>query len=54
MLTILHFGPYLLFAGLAFLVLTVLFSEGSTDKRPHPQRLPRQYYGWGGRKAHRD
>ena len=54
MLTILHFLPYMLFAGLAFLGLAVMFGEGNSDKRPHPQRLPRQYYAWNDRNTRRD
>ena len=54
MLTILHLVPYLLGAGLAFLVLTVLFGERDTGKRPHPQRLPRQYYAWNDHRSRRD
>ena len=54
MLTILHYLPYVLFAGLAFLVLAVMFSEGGNGKRPHPQRLPRQYYTWNDRNSRRD
>jgi hypothetical protein len=48
MLILLHYLPYMLFAGLAGLALVTMFGQAESGKRPHLQRLPRQHYVWSG------
>lgn len=54
MLTLLHYLPHIIFAGLTALALVVLFSDDRRKKRVYPEHIRQQYYTWNDRSAHRD
>lgn len=54
MLTLLHYLPHIIFAGLAMLALVAMFSDDGRKKRAFPERVRQQHYLWKDRSAHRD
>ena len=46
MFTLLHYLPYVLFAGLGMLALVAMFSDDGRRKRTCPERVRRQPYVW--------
>lgn len=44
MLTLLHYVPHILFAGLGLLGLIAMFSDDGRKKRVFPERVRRQHY----------
>ena len=53
MLTITHFLPHIIIAGLIALALVVLFGGDDRKKRQFPQRI-RQHYVWKEQDKRRD
>ena len=54
MLTLLHYLPHALLAGLAVLALAVMFAGDGRKKRLHPQRIRQQHYTWNDHNPRRD
>lgn len=46
MLTLLHYLPHIIFAGLAMLALVAMFSDDGRNKRAVPERARRRHYVW--------
>jgi hypothetical protein len=46
MLTLLHYLPHIIFAGLVLLALAVMFGDSGARKRVEPQRIRQQHYTW--------
>ena len=46
MLTLLHYLPHIIFAGLAMLALVAMFSDDGPRKRAIPERARRRHYVW--------
>ena len=46
MLTLLHYLPHIIFAGLAMLALAAMFSDDGRRKRIIPERVRRRHYVW--------
>jgi len=46
MLTLLHYLPHIIFAGLAMLALVAMFSDDGRNKRAIPSRARRPHYVW--------
>jgi hypothetical protein len=46
MLTLLHYLPHFIFAGVAVLGLTVMFADDGRKKRVFPQHVRQQHYRW--------
>ena len=46
MLTLLHYLPHVIFAGLAMLALVAMFSDDGRNKRAGPERARRRHYVW--------
>ena len=55
MLTLLHYLPYLLLAGLGLLALAVMFGDGggNRSKNTRPQKV-KQHYTWTAHHPRRD
>ena len=51
MLTLLHYLPHIIFAGLAMLALAAMFSDDGRRKRAVPERVRRRHYVWNERDA---
>ena len=51
MLTLLHYLPHIIFAGLAMLALVAMFSDDGRNKRAVPERVRRRHYVWNDRDA---
>ena len=51
MLTLLHYLPHFIFAGLAMLALVAMFSDDGRRKRAVPERVRRRHYVWNDRDA---
>ena len=51
MLTLLHYLPHIIFAGLAMLALVAMFSDDGRRKRAVPERVRRRHYVWNERDA---
>ena len=51
MLTLLHYLPHIIFAGLAMLALVAMFSDDGRRKRAVPERVRRRHYVWNDRDA---
>ena len=54
MLTLLHYLPHILFAGLGLLGLIAMFSDDGRKKRVYPERVRRQHYKWNDHNTRRD
>ena len=54
MLTLLHYLPHIIFAGLAMLALVAMFSDDGRNKRAVPERARRQHYVWNDHPPRRD
>jgi hypothetical protein len=54
MLTILHYLPHIIFAGLAILALVAMFSDDGRKKRAFPERVRQQHYLWNDHNPRRD
>jgi hypothetical protein len=54
MVTVFHYLPYILGAGLAALVVFSIFEGGGSRKASRPRRARRAYYRWDDSSAHRD
>ena len=46
MLTLLHYLPHVIFAGLAMLALVAMFSDDGRTKSAVPERARRRHYVW--------
>jgi hypothetical protein len=46
MLTLLHYLPHVIFAGLAMLALVAMFSDDGRTKSAVPERTRRRHYVW--------
>jgi hypothetical protein len=46
MLTLLHYLPHIIFAGLAMLALVAMFSDDGRNKSAVPERARRRHYIW--------
>jgi hypothetical protein len=46
MLTLLHYLPHIIFAGLAMLALVAMFSDDGRNKHAVPERARRRHYVW--------
>ena len=51
MLTLLHYLPHIIFAGLAMLALVAMFRDDGRRKRAVPERVRRRHYVWNDRDA---
>ena len=51
MLTLLHYLPHIIFAGLAMLALVAMFSDDGHSKRAVPERPRRRHYVWNDHEA---
>ena len=54
MLTILHYLPHIIFAGLGMLVLVATFGDDGRKKRVFPERIRQQHYVWSDHDKRRD
>lgn len=54
MLTILHYVPHVIFAGLGMLALVAMFSDDGRKKRAFPERVRQQHYQWTDYNSRRD
>ncbi len=52
MLTLLHYMPHIIFAGLGMLALVAMFSDDGRKKRAFPERARRQHYVWDDHNPH--
>lgn len=54
MVTVFHYLPYVLGAGLVALVLFCMFDGSDTKKPAHPRRVRQVYHRWDDNSTHHD